>query len=73
MIGTIFSATLAMALTPPIKIVAQIAAKNSPLAQFGIPNAPLKPSEMELAWTIFPINPSAKMIASAKNAAKTLA
>ena len=70
MIGTIFSQTDARRCTPPRKINPQITTSTSPATHPGIPNAVSIVDPIELDCTIHPINPSARIIATAKNPAK---
>ena len=72
MIGTIFSVTAARRCTPPTKMKPQMMTSTTPTIQEGTPKAVWKVEPMELDWTIQPIKPRARMIATAKKAARNL-
>ena len=72
-IGTSFSVTDAMRLTPPMNINPATTARTPPIIFVSIPNAPLKASLIELACTILPIKPSANIIETAKKPARNFA
>ena len=68
--GTIFSVTEARRLTPPRKMMAQIATRTTPTIQEGIPKAVLKVEPMELDCTMQPKKPRARVMAMAKKPAR---
>ena len=70
--GTSFSVTDASLWVPPMKIKAQIKTRMTPTIQEGTPNAVWMVDPMELDWTIQPKNPSASVMAMAKNPARNL-
>ena len=72
MIGTSFSVTDAILSTPPRNIRAESIAITIPIVQPGTPNALEQDSEMELDWTMQPIKPRARIIATEKKPAKNL-
>ena len=72
MIGTSFSVTDAMRLTPPRKMNAAMIAQITPITIGGMPNAVLNDALIELACTMLPVKPSAKMMASEKKPARNL-
>mgnify|MGYP007098957548 CR=1 FL=1 len=72
MTGTSFSVTEAMRVTPPRKMKAATTASTTPTIQVGMPSASWKALLMALDWTMLPVKPRAKMIASAKKPARIL-
>ena len=72
MIGTIFSAKLAMRRMPPMKMKPASAKITMPVSQTGMPKAVRKASAIEFACTMFPMKPRATMIVQAKKAASAL-
>ena len=72
MIGTSFSVMEAMRFTPPMKISPAAIAKTAPTILVSQPKAPWKASPMELAWTMLPMKPKARMMEMEKKAARTL-
>ena len=72
MTGTSFSVTEAMRPTPPRKMNAAISAQAMSTTIGGMPNAVLNAALIELACTMLPVKPSAKMIASEKKPARNL-
>lgn len=70
--GTIFSHTEARRCTPPKKISPQMKDSAIPTIQDGNPNAVSNTEPIELDCTMHPMNPSAKIMATAKNPAKSL-
>ena len=72
MIGTIFSVTEAMRLTPPKKMKPPATTMIRPMTQVGMPNAVLQVDAIELDCTMQPMMPSASTMATAKNPARNL-
>ena len=72
MTGTTFSVTEASRWTPPRKMTPQMTTSTTPTIQLGIPKAVLKVEPMELDWTMQPIKPRARMMATAKKPARNL-
>ena len=70
--GTTFSVTEASRWTPPRKITPQMTTRTIPTIQLGTPKAVWKVDPMELDWTMQPIKPRARIIATAKNPARNL-
>ena len=66
------SVTFAIRFIPPTNTKNAITATITPITGCGIPNAVWKDAAIELDCTAFPINPSAKMIKTAKSAARNL-
>ena len=71
-IGTIFSVTEASLFVPPRNINEHITTRTIPMIHAGTPKAVSNVEPIELACTIHPINPSARVIATAKNPAMNL-
>ena len=71
MIGTSVSVTFAIRCIPPTNTNNAISATTTPTAACGTPNAVWKAAAMELDCTALPINPSARMINTAKIPAST--
>ena len=72
MTGTTFSVNAAIRPTPPRKMKPAITAQITPMTTWGVPNAVLNATLIELACTMLPVKPSAKMIASEKKPARNL-
>ena len=72
MMGTSFSFTEASRWMPPRKIKPQITTRTIPTIQLGTPKAVWKVDPMELDWTMQPIKPRARMMATAKKPARNL-
>ena len=72
MIGTTFSVTEAIRPTPPRKMNAAMIAQTMPTTICGAPNAVLKATLIEFAYTMLPVKPRAKMIATEKKPARNL-
>ena len=72
MMGTIFSVTAAKRDTPPMNTMPARMTTARPMTQVGMPKAVFMVSAMELDCTMQPINPSARMMATAKNPARNL-
>ena len=72
MIGTTFSVKEAMRETPPMKMKPAITAQMMPMTSFGIPNAVKNASLIEFDWTMLPMKPRARMIATEKKTAMNL-
>ena len=73
MTGTSFSVTAAMRFTPPMKMAPAMTARPMPTTTWSMSKAFLKASLMELAWTMLPMNPRARMMATAKKPARNFA
>ena len=72
MIGTSFSVTAAMRVTPPMKMKPPMSTTTRPMIQVGMPKAVFMVAAMEFDWTIDPMKPSAKMMATEKKPARNL-
>ena len=72
MMGTIFSHTEARRCIPPRKMAAQTPTRTTPMIQEGTPKAVSKVEPMELDWTMQPIKPRARMMATAKKVDRNL-
>ena len=72
MMGTSFSVTEAMRVTPPRKMKAATRARITPTIQVGTFRASRKALLMALDWTMLPVKPRAKMMARAKKPARIL-
>lgn len=70
--GTIFSVREAMRRMPPMKTKPASTAMTMPTTSLLAPKAVAKAEEMELAWTMFPIKPRARMMKTEKRTASTL-
>ena len=70
MTGTSFSVTEAMRCTPPMKMKPATTTTARPMAQVGIMKAEFMVLAMELDWTMQPMKPRAKMMATAKKPAR---
>ena len=68
--GTSFSVTAASRCTPPRKMKAQMTTSTRPMTQEGTPKAVWKVEPMELDWTMQPMKPRARMMATAKKPAR---
>ena len=72
MTGTIFSVTEARRCTPPRKMMAQMTTSTMPTTQDGTPKAVWNVEPMELDWTMQPMKPRARVMATAKKPARNL-
>ena len=72
MMGTTFSVTEARRCTPPRKMNPQMTTSTTPTIQPGTPKAVEKVEPMELDWTMQPMKPRARMMATAKKPARNL-
>ena len=70
MMGTSFSVTEATRWMPPRKTKAEAAATTRPMTQAGMPKAVEQVEPMELDWTMQPMKPRARVMATAKNPAR---
>ncbi len=72
MMGTTFSVTESQTLHPAQEDEPQMTTSTTPTIQPGTPKAVEKVEPMELDWTMQPMKPRARMMATAKKPARNL-
>ena len=72
MTGTSFSVTEAMRETPPRKMNPPTSTTAAPMIHVGMPKAVLHVEAIEFDWTMQPMKPRARIMATAKKPARNL-